>query len=205
MGRKLPVYVGIVTCLIVFLEYFFKISAITQASKSLQDWIVVISACAMGLGATGLCLRHYEIVSRRQKNWGLSICVFIGMTLFPITAIIGGGRTSKPFLFVFDSFYAPVGATFFSILIFYTASAAYRTFRLKSTQAGVLLFSAILLMLGRVPAGDAIWSGFPKIADWIMMVPVNAANRGILIGTAVGVSAAGIRYMVGLERSNIEG
>jgi hypothetical protein len=202
--REIPLYLGSLTCLVVLAEFFFNIPVIQFLSKNVQDWIIVISACAMGLGACSLMVRHWEIVYRRAKGWEYSVALFGGLVIFPLTAMFAGGRTGKSFLFVYDNFFGPVGATFFSILIFYTASAAYRTFRLKNVQAGVLLVSALLLMLGRVPIGDAIWGGFPTISDWIMKVPVGSANRGILIGSSVGTMAAGIRYLIGLERSSIE-
>jgi hypothetical protein len=205
MRKELPIYLGIATCVVVLSDFFVKAPALQAASQNLQDWIIVISAWAMCLGATSLVIRHSEIVSKRMPNWKFSIALFVGLLAFPLAAIFGGGRLSKPVLFIYDSLFGPIGATLFSILVFYTASAAYRTFRLKNLQAGLLLISAVLLMIGKVPIGNVIWSGFPPISDWIMKVPVASANRGILIGGAVGTMAAGIRYLIGLERSNIEG
>jgi hypothetical protein len=119
---------------------------------------------------------------------------------FPLASMAAGGLRSAAYTFMFNNVYSPISSTFFSILVFYTASAAYRTFRLKNFQAGLLLVSAILLMIGKVPIGNVMWSGFPKISTWLLQYPVAAANRGILIGSSVGLMAVGIRYLVGLER-----
>ena len=69
-------------------------------------------------------------------------------------------------------------ATMFSILAFFIASAAYRTFRARTPEAAILLcFSAIIVMIGRVPIGAAISDVFPLLSGWLMDVPNLAANR----------------------------
>jgi len=172
--KEVPLVIGIGTCLIVLSEYFLKIPILQTFSKSIQDWIIVLSAWAMGLGATSLVLRHSASVAQRRQNWQYSIAVFIGLVAFPLAALSKGGIRSAPFLFIYDNLFGPIGATLFSILVFYTASAAYRTFRMRNVSASLLLFSAVLIMLGKVPIGNVIWKGFPQIADWIMKVPVSS-------------------------------
>jgi hypothetical protein len=93
----------------------------------------------------------------------------------------------------------------FALLAFYIASAAFRAFRIRSFEAMLLAVAAVLVMLGRVPIGEAIWNGLPKIADWIMNVPNNAAKRAILIGAALGAIATGLKVILGLERNYLGG
>jgi hypothetical protein len=95
--------------------------------------------------------------------------------------------------------------TMFALLAFYIASAAFRAFRIRSFDASLLAVAAVLVMLGRVPIGTVIWDELPRVADWIMNIPNNAAKRAILIGAALGAIATGLKVILGLERNYLGG
>jgi len=94
----------------------------------------------------------------------------------------------------------------FSLLAFYIASASFRAFRAKSTMATLLLITAFIVMLGRVPFGRFI-SGphLSNITEWIMNVVNMAGQRAILIGAALGVMATSVKIVLGIERSHLGG
>ena len=66
------------------------------------------------------------------------------------------------------------------MLGFYVCSAAYRTFKAKNMEATVLLISAVLLMLGQAPIGDAIWGKMSTLSQWILDVPNSAGMASYL-------------------------
>jgi len=112
---------------------------------------------------------------------------------------------------VFKYMYSPLQATMFSLLAFFIASAAFRAFRMRTVEAGVLLTAGVLVMFGRVPLGQFDWGitetyfGFDTIMNWIMNVPMTAAMRGILMGAAMGVIVMGLKVILGIERSYMGG
>jgi hypothetical protein len=101
--------------------------------------------------------------------------------------------------------------TMFSLLAFFIASAAFRAFRIRTFEAGLLAAAALIVMLGRVPIGDVLTQWLPEpirlqpVQEWILNVPQNAAKRAILIGAALGVMATGLRVILGIERSYLSG
>ncbi|NLW17203.1 MAG: hypothetical protein GX033_06100, partial [Firmicutes bacterium] len=106
---------------------------------------------------------------------------------------------------LYDSIIAPLGAAMFAILAFYIASAAYRAFRMRSFEASLLLISAVLVMLGRAPVGELIWSQFPEIACWLVDIPNTVGQRSIMIGAAIGGFATSLRILLGIERGHLGG
>ena len=102
---------------------------------------------------------------------------------------------------LFTHLQAPMMTTMFSLLSFFIASAAYRAFRARTIQATLLLGTAIIVMLGRIPIGQAIYAGLPDIANWIMSVPNTAVQRGIIIGAALGGASTALRIILGLDRT----
>ena len=112
---------------------------------------------------------------------------------------------------IYDQLYSPMSATMFALLAFFIASAAFRAFRIRTTEAALLAVAALLVMLGRVPIGNQLSGWLPEplqlasIQDWIMNWPQTAAKRAILIGAALGVMATGLRVILGIERSYLGG
>ena len=112
---------------------------------------------------------------------------------------------------LYDRVYMPMSATMFALLAFFIASAAFRAFRIRTLEAGLLAAAALIVMIGRVPLTNALmqwapeWMRLQNVQEWVMDVPQNASKRAILIGAALGVMATGLRVILGIERSYLSG
>jgi hypothetical protein len=116
----------------------------------------------------------------------------------------------------------------FAMLAFYVATAAFRAFRAKNTEATLLLVTAGIVLLGRTYAGvwlfgwldwfpegmthfnlfgitwlpiDLYALQFDRLTVWIMDIPNTAGTRAITIGIALGVVATSLRILLGVDRS----
>ena len=105
----------------------------------------------------------------------------------------------------YDHIFFPCNATMFALLAFFIASAAFRAFRARNTEAALLLGAAIIVLLGRAPIGRLIHDSLPEITNWIIDVPNNAGRRAILIGAALGAIVTGLRVLLGMERQHVGG
>jgi len=175
-------------------------------------WSVIIGGVAWVLGAYSLVRLHAEKVRAKQEGWGYSLFFFLGFALMTLAGAHNGGRwfwnsqvRESLYQWLYDALYVSAGATMFSLLGFYIASAAIRTFRARSFEATVLLAAAIIVMLGRVPLGEMISNYFPAVSDWLMKVPNTAAKRGTMLGVSLGAIATSLRIIFGVERSYLGG
>ncbi|MDP7423030.1 MAG: hypothetical protein QGH40_14200 [bacterium] len=114
-------------------------------------------------------------------------------------------KYSNPFFFIFKHIFEPLSSTMFALLAFFIASAAFRAFRAKSFEASLLLVAAIIVMLGRVPIGRSISPYLPRLAEWIMNFLNTAGQRAIMIGAALGVIAASMKIIIGVDRAYLGG
>ena len=89
----------------------------------------------------------------------------------------------------------------FALLAFYIASASFRAFRARNVEAALLLIAAILIMIGKVPLGETVWSGFTDLQQWIQDFPNTAAKRAIMIGVGLGMASTVLKLMLGIERA----
>ena len=123
----------------------------------------------------------------------------------PILALIGGTKINSPFLWVFENMQAPMQATVFSLLAFFVASASFRGFRARSVPATILLVTAVIILIGRIPVAEYISESFPRIALWIQENPSMSARRAILIGIGLGSMTTSLRVILGIERTYLRG
>jgi len=115
------------------------------------------------------------------------------------------GQEGRFRTWTYDHIFAPCNATMFALLAFFIASAAFRAFRARNTEAALLLSAAILVLLGRAPIGRLINDNLPDITNWIIDVPNNAGRRAIIMGAALGAIVTGLRVLLGLERQHVGG
>ncbi|HTM20710.1 MAG TPA: hypothetical protein VL172_09390, partial [Kofleriaceae bacterium] len=83
------------------------------------------------------------------------------------------------------------------------ASAAFRAFRARNVEAGLLLGSAILVMLGSMPLMSHLLPDLLDIRDWIVDVGNNSGRRAIMIGAALGAIVTGLRIVLGIKRAHL--
>jgi hypothetical protein len=183
-----------------------------KAMGVLTKGMILVGATTIFLGVYSLLRMHYLKIRRRMDGWGYSILVWIGFT-----AMVGAGfyNEGQGFLnpqveggwvrWLYIYIFTPCQSSMFSILAFFIASAAYRSFRAKSFEAGVLLLAAVIVMFGTVPVSTSVWSGFPELAQYLLSVPNLAVKRAIFFGIALGGIATSLRIIFGIERSYLGG
>jgi len=174
-------------------------------NQRLDEWMVIIAAFALLLGIVSLVQVNIHKIRRRSRGWGFAIVILVSFAIMTAFGLFGGqgqreDGTLYPFTWVFQFAFSPLQSTMFSLLAFYVASAAYRAFRVRNVEATLLLIGALIIMVGRIPFGQMIHPVIPDVAEWVMQFPNTAAQRGIIIGAALGAAAMSIRIMVGIER-----
>lgn len=121
------------------------------------------------------------------------------------TAVQEGTLVKKASKLLFTGFYTSLNTAMFALLGFYIAGAAYRSFRLRSMEAGSLMLAAVVVILGQIPHGPLyIYSELPAIRVWLMKNLNTPGNRAIYFASSIAGLALAIRMWLSLERSPLE-
>ena len=115
------------------------------------------------------------------------------------------GQEGRFRTWTYNYVFSPCNSTMFALLAFFIASAAFRAFRARNTEAALLLGAAIIVLLGRAPIGSLLNENLPYITNWIIDVPNNASRRAIIMGAALGAIVTGLRVLLGMERQHVGG
>lgn len=204
MKRQIPLLITMLAGIFCLIGFFVPHPAIRTLYDDMQQWVIVVVGATYVLGVANLLRINLRQVSQRARDWPFKIVLLAGLLATMVVGFSEGTGYLDPtsrFTWIYNTFYSPMSATMFALLAFFIASAAFRAFRIRSFEALLLAIAAFILMIGRVPIGNAIHPVIPAVADWLMEVPQNAAKRGILIGAAIGVMATGIRLILGMERT----
>jgi hypothetical protein len=197
------------------LAFFFnpERSAIGRLEPEVLSWVTIVGGFTLLLGVVSIVRVNYGAVKRKSEGWGFKLATLLSVFVMAIPAMLptrwsslfGTGPGS-----IYDWFFnyldAPMMSTMFAMLAFYIASAAFRAFRARNPEATLLLITATLVMLWRVPMGEAflksIHANLPQHINTYIMGGANlAVQRGIIIGAALGAAAMSLRIMLGIERT----
>ncbi|MFP3904260.1 MAG: hypothetical protein ACLFWB_08485, partial [Armatimonadota bacterium] len=161
--------IGFLAGVFMLVQYFVPHTVGQQGYEMLLDWARIIGGFALVLGVGSLFRTHWTKIRRRQREWGYSIVTLVCFFVMVWAGIFyGSGQkgalenmiTVEPgtlFQWLFNNVQVPLDATMFALLAFFIASAAYRTFRARNLEASLLLITAIVVMLGRVPLGEMMY------------------------------------------------
>ncbi|MFH1893080.1 MAG: hypothetical protein ABIK83_10430 [Candidatus Zixiibacteriota bacterium] len=200
-GKQLPIAVTFFAGIVMIVTFFSGNGAISDFSQSQLVWVTIVGGFALLLGVVSITKVSLEHVRLRKKDWPYKVVLLVFLAISSVGAIFEGTEQGTVYDWLFQNMNSPMMSTMFSLLAFYIASAAYRAFRARTLEATILLITATIVMLGRVPMGRLIYEYLPQITDWIMNYPNLSVQRGIIIGAALGAASMSLRIILGIERT----
>lgn len=225
MKRAIPMVIASGTGFTMILAFFVRpAQPLTQLA---EKWFTVLAAVAFLTAGTSLVVHHLKKIAALQAGWGYSAITLIA---FVVTLVVGLLKVGVPISpqfpdhpwagsyqeegsalwWLFEYVIMPITSTMFSLLAFYVASAAFRAFRAKNTEALLLLATAFLILLSRQARGTAsdewtlvslVQSGLSASSATVKDVIMQAGQRAMMIGIALGVAATSLRVLLGMDRS----
>jgi hypothetical protein len=188
----------------------------------------VIFGFTLALGLINLAMIHGRNIARKRPGWFNSAAFFaamISMIVFglwqtytpdtnrPAALGLSCAQVHRVYDVLFNGLLQPLGATVFSILAFYMATAAFRAFRIRAAEAALMMASAFIVMLGQVPVGRALTNWLPahgfysqfrleRFMGWILNTWSMAGVRAVGFGLAVGGLSMALRIWLSLERGS---
>ena len=187
--------------IITLVAFFINSPNAIAIQDGLDNWIIILGAFGFVMGGLSVLLNHAFRINRKSEGWLYSIILVVCLVGMAVLGIFYDYGPNGFFQWLYKNVQNPMQATMFAFLAFYVASASYRAFRVKNWMATLLFVSAVVVMIGSVPIGESMWSKSTVISQWILNVPSLAAQRALLIGSALGLVSTGLKMLLGIERS----
>ena len=228
MRTTVPVIVAFLSGLVMVVAFFFG-SAIGTFDDNALQWVTIVGGFTLVLGVYSILRVNGRVVARKGPDWPYKLATVISVVVMAIPSILPKSQNTvggKIFYAIFPTHWgsmmgtgpgsiydwlfnyidSPMMETMFAMLAFYIASAAYRAFRARNAEATLLLITATVVMLWRIPMGEAFLRLFSdSLPGYINMYVMNGFNvavqRGIIIGAALGAASMSLRIILGIERT----
>ncbi|MDE2854194.1 MAG: hypothetical protein OXN88_08500 [Chloroflexota bacterium] len=154
--------------------------------------VVIVVAVSIVIGIANLLYVHVGRVARGKFYSAVLLASFAFTIYWYVT---NRGDSS-----LLEAAQVPIESALASLLFFSLVYGGARVMRKRADIWGLLFVAVIIIvLLGSLPLAELApvkaWS------DWLMAVPVSAGARAILLGIALGTVVAGVRAMLGQDRS----
>ena len=221
MRTIVPVIVAFLAGFVMIVSFFFspERTFLGRIESEVLVWVTIVGGFTLLLGVVSITRVNWQAVRIKKEGWVYNLFTLLSIFVMAIPAILPaswsplfGDAEGSIYDWLFFHVDYPMMATMFAMLAFYIASAAYRAFRARNPEATLLLITATLVMLWRIPmgevfliqVGDTLLFGYnlPESINTYIMNGANlAVQRGILIGAALGAASMSLRIMLGIERT----
>lgn len=199
--RRGPLLVTFLVGAALIAIFFIPHHAAQGVQTLILEWGSVVYAFALLLGSLSLLLFHAKKIRTGGSQVKYSLTTVIALVVITVAGVVQGVEEGTIVNRIYNAVNAPLASTMFALLAFFIASAAFRAFRARNTEATLLLATALIMMFGRVSIGEFVWSGFPPLTEWLLDVPNLAAKRGVAIGIGLGAVSTALKIILGIDRS----
>ncbi len=165
-------------------------------TASFLQIVVITAAFAVLIGILNLLLVHLGRLFQRRLTAIYSLALLLSFALV-IGTYVARRELSMVLL---ETVQVSVESALAGLLLFALVYGAYRLMRRRVTVWGVLFVAVLLIVLiGALPLPGL--KALNDLSGWLFAVPVSAGARGILLGIALATVVAGVRVLIGQDRS----
>lgn len=195
--REIPFAIAVASIVIMIGDYAFL--PLASIAMAIRNWTVIVAAFGMMIGMVAMSIYHIRKIMRRETGYIYSICNLFACYAFFIFAMTPPILTSLQYEWMYKWINSVAARTTYGALAFWISAAALRTLRAKTLESTLLVVAAMICMFANAPV-SAMIGPFKPAAAWLLAVPSTGAYRGIIITSACGVLALGLRIIIGREK-----
>jgi hypothetical protein len=196
------IFLGVVLfCgLIVLPGYFVDIPLFSSLSQVLLKWAMILAGVVLIIGMVNLARVHWLKIAGRQSGYAYSLVLLVSLIVSLVIGLVN--KPTGPYsLWIFSYIIVPAETSLIAIL---AVLLIYTVARMPVKRAGgfsLLFMGVVILMLaGMITLTSTDIPYLAVVQNWIGQIGALGGMRGLLLGVALGVIAAGLRIFLGAER-----
>lgn len=202
--RQIPLAITIFIVVVILIKIFFPNPLVNYWSVIFQQWSSLASAVSIGLGIIALLSFHIPRITRMENEpirfqWFYSISTVAIMLIFIVVGM-SLGTGSPQYNWLYNVWYAPISGLICFVSAFYSVTAVYRAFKIRSVEGAFLIIPALLIFLYDAPLGPYLFPFLGPVGIYLFTVITASAYRAGLLCVGLGMVFIMIRTVLGQER-----
>lgn len=202
--RQIPLGITGFIVVVVLIKIFFPNPIANYWSVIFQQWSSLATAVSVGLGIIALLSFHIPRIIRKENEpirfqWLYSISTIAVMSIFIIVGLVLGSGSSQ-YNWLYNVWYAPISGLICFVSAFYSVTAVYRAFRIRSVEGAFLIIPALLIFLYDAPIGPYLFPFLGPVGIYLFTIITASAYRAGLLCVGLGMVFIMIRTVLGQER-----
>ncbi|MFW5771713.1 MAG: hypothetical protein ACOCZH_00215 [Phototrophicaceae bacterium] len=172
------------------------VQGVREAADLLLQLTTITVAVTIVIGVVNLVTVHLRRITGRTRG-ALYSLVLLASFLLVVVSYIADRESS---MILLETVQRSVESALAGVLFFALVYGAYRMQRDRVSWTSMLFITVLLVvLLAALPLGglDVV----QDVRDWLIEIPVSAGARGLLLGIALGTIVAGMRVLIGVDRS----
>jgi len=191
--RLLAVLMALTSGLLALGNYFFGLAIFTTATQFVLKVTVLTSGAALLMAALHLAVRH--VTRARHKDVG-SLLLVLGFVLMFVAGLAPGGFGAGLGGWLYRWLLVPGMAALFALLPIFLAYALFRHLSVRDTGGVLFLLGLVIVLMGQTPALATKVPALAGLRHSLLIGPVAAAFRGVILGLSLGALMAIILKVV---------
>lgn len=171
------------------------LSLIRNVASILLQITTITAALAILVGIFNLLLVHLSRVFRRERGLLYSLVLIISFGVVVITYFFARDVNTL----LLENVQRAIESALAGLIFFALVYGAYRIMRHRVTWAYVLFVLVVLIVLVAALPFDI--PALQEFRAWLLGIPVTAGARGLWMGIALATLVAGVRVLIGVDRS----
>lgn len=197
--RYLPLGILSSTIVIVIAQYYLTFQLLKDISSVILDWSIIMATIAVGLGIMNLLSRYAKNITQRKTNWQFDVYTILVIIVVTGTGLMYPFGGNSTFQWIISNVYLHGDASIYAMVYFDICFAFWRAFKVRNTDAAILLVAAVLVMIYNAPLTQNMFPTIAPIGKWLFDNPVTASNRGISMVIAIGTLSYVFRILMQTE------
>lgn len=191
---------GFITLLALLLGEWFPIPELVVRLNAVLSFLLPLVSITIALsvliGVLNLLVVHTGRITGRKGGAISSVFLILSFVLVISTYFVQRNTS----LMLLNTVQVSIESALAALVLFALVYGAATVMQRRRSVAGVVFITVVLVVLiGALPL--QMLSGVSTVRDWLLAVPVNAGARGILLGSALATLVAGVRVLIGQDRS----
>lgn len=202
--RQIPLGITGFIVVVVLIKIFFPNPIANYWSVMFQQWSSLATAVSVGLGIIALLSFHIPRIIRKENEpirfqWLYSLSTIGVMSIFILVGLVLGSG-SPQYTWLYNVWYAPISGLICFVSAFYSVTAVYRAFKIRSVEGAFLIIPALLIFLYDAPIGPYLFPFLGPVGVYLFTVITASAYRAGLLCVGLGMVFIMIRTVLGQER-----